>query len=86
MSTRIALWERKLSVVLSLGILGLAHWAILWRGMFIVHADWDPTRKTCIVDSTNHVFLNVGFFTSKFWLPFREGCVEVTRSPSSHGC
>ncbi|KAL4241275.1 hypothetical protein ABKN59_000226 [Abortiporus biennis] len=60
----IALWNRKLSVVIPLGFLCLGHWAILWRGMFIVHATYDETLRTCIVTKTDHVFLNVGFFTT----------------------
>ncbi len=61
---RIAIWERKLSVVMTLGVLCLAHWGILWRGMFIVDAKWDTTQGACVVNSAKHVFLNVGFFTS----------------------
>ncbi|THH33706.1 hypothetical protein EUX98_g396 [Antrodiella citrinella] len=60
----IALWERQLKIVIPLGILCLTHWAILWRGMFIVEAAYDDTVKSCVVTSTNHVFLNISFFSS----------------------
>ncbi|TCD71332.1 hypothetical protein EIP91_011103 [Steccherinum ochraceum] len=59
-----ALWERQLKIVIPLGILCLAHWAILWRGMFIVHATYDDELQACVVNSTNHIFLNVSFFTT----------------------
>ncbi|CAL1702301.1 unnamed protein product [Somion occarium] len=58
----IALWERQLKVVIPLCILCLAHWAILWRSMFLLAAVYDPTKHSCTVWSTNHVFLNVEFF------------------------
>ncbi|KZT12960.1 uncharacterized protein LAESUDRAFT_639262 [Laetiporus sulphureus 93-53] len=58
----IALWERKKKIVLPLGILCLAHWALLWRGMFVLKADYDPTQGACILTWSNHVFLNVSFF------------------------
>jgi len=58
----IALWERKLAVVIPLGILCLAHWALLYRGMFIVHASWDSSLETCSVISTNPTLLKVNFF------------------------
>lgn len=58
----IALWERKLSIMVFLGVLCLAHWAILWRGMFIVEAAWDEPSGSCIVTQTNPGLLNVTFF------------------------
>jgi len=63
----IALWERKLVVVIPFGILWLAHWALLYRGMFIVHAVWEPAAKTCVVSSTNPVLLKINiFYTMSF--------------------
>ncbi|TFK76122.1 hypothetical protein BDN72DRAFT_756987 [Pluteus cervinus] len=58
----IALWERKRSVVISLGILCLAHWALLYRTMFIVIAEWNEQAKTCVVVATNPGLLNTTFF------------------------
>ncbi|KAL6306654.1 hypothetical protein BKA93DRAFT_728848 [Sparassis latifolia] len=60
----IALWERKLKIVIPLGILCLAHWALLWRGMFVIHAVYDTATEACEVTYTNHVFLNISFFAT----------------------
>lgn len=61
----IALWNRDRRVIAVLGVFCLAHWAILWRGMFIVDAQYSDEAQSCVVVSLNHVFLNAGFFTSK---------------------
>ncbi|EPQ59554.1 hypothetical protein GLOTRDRAFT_125857 [Gloeophyllum trabeum ATCC 11539] len=55
----IALWERSLKVVIPVGILCLGHWGLLWYGMFIVSATWDPQAGACAVDKTNHIFLSI---------------------------
>lgn len=60
----IALWERKRSIVIPLGVLCLAHWALLYRTMFVVIAVWDESRKACIVTATNPSLLNTTFFFS----------------------
>ncbi|KAH8106235.1 hypothetical protein BXZ70DRAFT_426153 [Cristinia sonorae] len=60
----IALWERKPKVVIPLLVLCVAHWAILWRGMFIVRATYDDTEDACTVTATDHIFLNISFFTT----------------------
>uniref|UniRef100_A0A8H7Y101 Uncharacterized protein n=1 Tax=Psilocybe cubensis TaxID=181762 RepID=A0A8H7Y101_PSICU len=60
----IALWERRRSVVAVLGILCLAHWALLYRTMFIVVSQWDPVVKACVVVQTNPSMLNTTFFFS----------------------
>ncbi|KAJ3887801.1 hypothetical protein GG344DRAFT_80359 [Lentinula edodes] len=58
----IALWERKLTVVVPLGLLCVAFWAILYRTMFIVRADWSDIARSCVVTSTEPSLLNVTFF------------------------
>ncbi|KAJ6599284.1 hypothetical protein DFH09DRAFT_1243689 [Mycena vulgaris] len=58
----IALWERKRSVVIPLGLLSLAHWVLLYRTMFVVRAVWDHNLNTCVVVSTNSSLLNITFF------------------------
>jgi len=58
----IALWNRKLSVVIPMGILCVAHWALLYRGMFNVKADWSEEAKACIVTAANPMLLNATFF------------------------
>lgn len=75
-SCRIALWERQLKIVIPIGLLCLAHWALLWRGMFIVDAAYDPTTGGCVVTSTNHVFLNLGFFMSTFSSTCQHGTIS----------
>jgi hypothetical protein len=66
----IALWERKLSVVITLGIICLAHWTLLYRTMFIVTAEWEPAYQACVVTQTNPSLLNTTFFFSTFPLFF----------------
>ncbi|KAF8665804.1 hypothetical protein AX16_000248 [Volvariella volvacea WC 439] len=58
----IALWERRKSIVIGLGLLCLAHWTLLYRTMFIVIAEWDDTVGTCVVVATNPSWLNTTFF------------------------
>ncbi|KAF5369827.1 hypothetical protein D9758_001254 [Tetrapyrgos nigripes] len=58
----IALWERKRNVVIPLGVLCIAFWAILYRTMFIVHAEWEEESQTCVVVSSSPSLLNVTFF------------------------
>ncbi|KAI0921523.1 hypothetical protein AcW2_006468 [Taiwanofungus camphoratus] len=62
LSLEIAIWERQLKIAIPLMILCLAHWALLWRGMFVVNASYSPTSSSCVVTSTDHVFLNITFF------------------------
>lgn len=59
------MWERKLPIVIPLVGLGLAHWALLFRGMFIITAAYDPTTLSCVVTTTKHVFLSVTFWASR---------------------
>lgn len=58
----VALWERKKYVMIPLICLVIAHWGILWRGMFIIDAVWEPTVKACIVVSIDSQFLQTTFF------------------------
>ncbi|KAJ7904319.1 hypothetical protein B0H14DRAFT_2662270 [Mycena olivaceomarginata] len=58
----VALWERKRSVVIPLGLLALTHWVLLYRTMFVVRAVWDHDLGTCIVVSTNPSLLRITFF------------------------
>ncbi|KAG6820438.1 hypothetical protein H0H93_000434 [Arthromyces matolae] len=58
----VALWERNRIVIASLGTLCVAHWALLYRTMFIVKAAWEPAQGTCVVIATNPSLLNVTFF------------------------
>ncbi|KAJ7047560.1 hypothetical protein C8F04DRAFT_1247192 [Mycena alexandri] len=58
----VALWERKRSVVIPLGLLSLAHWILLYRTMFVLRAVWDPSMLVCRVASTDPWLLNITFF------------------------
>ncbi|EKM59793.1 uncharacterized protein PHACADRAFT_206017 [Phanerochaete carnosa HHB-10118-sp] len=57
----VALWNKNRLVILLLATLGCVHWAILWRGMFILEATYSPEAKGCTITSTDHVFLNISF-------------------------
>lgn len=58
----IALWERKPMVIIILGLMCTAHWVLLYRGMFVVIAEWNTEAKTCVVVETNTLYLNITFF------------------------
>jgi len=58
----IVLWDRKLAVVIPLGVLCVSHWALLYRGMFNVKADWNEQAGACIVTAANPMLLNATFF------------------------
>ena len=73
-----------MKIIIPLGICCLAHWAILWRGMFIVHAVYDDTLQSCVVTTTNHVFLNISFFASKS-NNFSTSIIIHSKLCSSHG-
>ncbi|KAI0676899.1 hypothetical protein C8Q78DRAFT_962386 [Trametes maxima] len=60
----LAVWERKLAVMAPLGLLCLALWALLWRGMFIMTAQYDPVSASCVVVKTNRLFLSVTFWAT----------------------
>ncbi|KAH9844029.1 uncharacterized protein C8Q71DRAFT_696729 [Rhodofomes roseus] len=58
----IAIWERKMKIVIPLCFLCLCHWVLLWRGMFLLNAQYSSAEGECVLVSSNHVFLNVTFF------------------------
>ncbi|KAI0637840.1 hypothetical protein C8Q77DRAFT_1214825 [Trametes polyzona] len=60
----IAVWERKLSIAIPLGVLCLGLWAVLWRGMFIMTAEYDAATMACVVTTTKRVFLSVTFWST----------------------
>ena len=69
---RIAIWERKLTVVVPLIILCLAHWGLLYHGIIIVRAVWDPVSTQCIVNQTNSAILKFTFFASRSFIIWPE--------------
>ncbi|KAH0839681.1 hypothetical protein J3R83DRAFT_602 [Lanmaoa asiatica] len=60
----IALWEWERWVTITIGILSLGQWGILIRGMNIVQAVWDDSTRSCVVNNTNHLLLNLNYFYS----------------------
>ncbi|EIW62081.1 uncharacterized protein TRAVEDRAFT_57188 [Trametes versicolor FP-101664 SS1] len=60
----VAVWERKLAVAIPLGVLGLGLWALLWRGMFIMTAEYDATSLSCVVTTTKRTFLSITFWAT----------------------
>ncbi|KAH6915143.1 hypothetical protein BKA70DRAFT_1420088 [Coprinopsis sp. MPI-PUGE-AT-0042] len=58
----IALWERRRVIIGILCALCFVHWGLLYRGMFVVIAQWDDDLHTCVVVETSPVFLNITFF------------------------
>ncbi|KAI0663074.1 hypothetical protein C8Q70DRAFT_491292 [Cubamyces menziesii] len=60
----IAVWERKLTVTIPLGFLCLALWALLWRGMFIISAEYDAASTACVVTSVRRLFLSITFWAT----------------------
>ena len=63
---RIAIWERKWTVVGPLLLLCLAHWGLLYHGIIIVRATYDSETDSCVVNQTNSAVLKFTFFASKF--------------------
>jgi len=55
-----------MAIVVTLGAICLAHWGLLYRGMFIVTAAWDNNLKTCVVTATNPSLLKITFFFSMY--------------------
>lgn len=62
---RIAIWERKWTVVGPLVLLCLAHWGLLYHGIIIVQSAWDPTTASCVVNQTDSAVLKFTFFASE---------------------
>ncbi|KAI0751393.1 hypothetical protein C8Q80DRAFT_1098417 [Daedaleopsis nitida] len=60
----VAIWNNKRPVAIPLGIMCLAHWALLYRGMFIITAEYDATKLACVVATTNHLFLSLTYWAT----------------------
>ncbi|CCM02830.1 uncharacterized protein FIBRA_04942 [Fibroporia radiculosa] len=58
----IVIWNRNLKVVVPLGFLSLAQWILLWRGAFTFTAVYSEATKSCSLEKTSHVWLNIVFF------------------------
>lgn len=64
---RIAIWERRLAVVIPLLVLCLGHWGVLYHGIIIVRATWNDTARACIVNQSNSAILKFTFFASEYY-------------------
>lgn len=50
--------------IIVLGVLCIAHLALLYRTMFIVVSEWEASSEACVVVQTNPSMLNTTFFFS----------------------
>lgn len=60
----IAVWNKKLYIVIPLVILSLGQWGILLHGVTTVKAHWEPTTQSCSVDAVEGLFLNLVYLWS----------------------
>lgn len=83
----IAIWERKLTVVIPLLILCLGHWGLLYHGIIIVRATWNPVESACTVDQTNSAVLKFTFFTTMGFdlIIFVYTCTALLRNSTRSG-
>ncbi|KAI5120909.1 hypothetical protein M0805_002889 [Coniferiporia weirii] len=82
----IAIWERKLTVVIPL-LLCLAHWGLLYHGIIIVRATWDAEQSACVVDQTDSAILKFTFFATMGFdlIIFAYTCTALLRNSSRSG-
>ncbi|KAG8957783.1 hypothetical protein FRC03_009816 [Tulasnella sp. 419] len=55
----IAIWSRKLYIVIPLGLLALGQWAILFYGVFTIRARWSDEAQACVIFGTYALALNL---------------------------
>ena len=53
-------------VLIPLLVLCLCHWGLLYHGIIIVRATWNPTVGACVVNQTDSAVLKFTFFASAF--------------------
>ncbi|THH11534.1 hypothetical protein EW145_g599 [Phellinidium pouzarii] len=83
----IAIWERKLTVVVPLLLLCLAHWGLLYHGIIIVRATWDASQSACVVNQTDSAILKFTFFATMGFdlIIFCYTCTALLRNASRSG-
>ncbi|THH18566.1 hypothetical protein EW146_g2440 [Bondarzewia mesenterica] len=81
------LWGNNWAVVAPLGVMALAHWGLIWRGMFLIHASWESDSIACVVTSVNANFLTVTFFyTMAFdFIIFSVACFKLFWDSNERG-
>ena len=67
----IAIWNRKLYIVVPLCLMSLGQWAILFHGVATVHSSWVAAAGGCVVESTSQVFIELIYLYSKLLVSFR---------------
>ncbi|KDQ07163.1 hypothetical protein BOTBODRAFT_614745 [Botryobasidium botryosum FD-172 SS1] len=55
----VAVWARKLYIIIPLVILSLGHWTVLFHGVATVQSNWSVTDNACIVSGTEPAFINL---------------------------
>lgn len=80
---RIAIWERRLAIVVPLLVLCLGHWGVLYHGIIIVRAQWNDAAHACIVNQSNSAILKFTFFVSEYYSSnlFSPCCLSSPPSP-----
>jgi len=61
----VAVWNKKLYIVIPLCIISLGQWGILLHGVTTVKAFFDPTTQSCQVAAVESLFLNLVYLWSK---------------------
>lgn len=62
----VAVWNKKLYIIIPLGIISAGQWGILLHGVTTVKASWDPTSGTCVVAQVEGLFLNLVYLWTMF--------------------
>jgi len=57
----IEIWNRNLVVMLSLAVICIPQWAILYYCIIAVDATWNDTEKVCVMDQSNAIFFKVSY-------------------------
>jgi len=62
----VAVWNKKLYIVIPLAIISLGQWGILLHGVTTVKAFFDPTSGTCQVAQVEGIWLNLVYLWTMF--------------------
>ncbi|KAG8832044.1 hypothetical protein FRC17_002154 [Serendipita sp. 399] len=62
----IAVWNKKLYIVIPLAIISAGQWGFLLHGVTTVKATWDPISNSCQVAQVNSLYLNLVFLWTMF--------------------
>lgn len=62
----IAVWNKKLYIVIPLALISAGQWGILLHGVTTVKATWSPVLQACSVDAVDGFFLNLVYLWTMF--------------------